>query len=58
MFSQQDWINRCAARYIERGGCTNEIAREMAEAAYEHRESDDDPEAIADEDMSYWAEDA
>lgn len=52
-----DWIDRCAKRYIERGGCTEETARQLAAAAFENRESDESPEEAADTDMSYWTDD-
>lgn len=48
-----DWIDRCAKRYIERGGCTEATARQLAAAAFENRESDESPEEAADADMSY-----
>lgn len=57
MLTQQEWTDRCAKRYVERGGCTEENARQMAIAAFENRESDESPEEAADTDMSYWTED-
>ena len=58
-----EWIARCAARYQERAGLTQEQAREAAEACFdaESREPGSEfsevPEDCADEDMSCWTDD-
>ncbi|MCA7883205.1 hypothetical protein LGM58_08400 [Burkholderia contaminans] len=57
MLTEQAWIDRCSKRYIERGGCSEENARQLATAAFEHRDGDESPEDAADTEMSHWAED-
>lgn len=52
---RDQWIERCAQRYIERARIPAEDARTFAEACWDQRTSDDDsPVDAADEDMSYW----
>lgn len=55
------WLQRYAARMIERGGLDADTARSAAEAGYEAAiESGDElnaPEEDADEEMSYWTDD-
>jgi hypothetical protein len=59
-----EWKERCAARYQEKAGLTDDQAKEFAEACFEAQEgpfstaADYNPENCADEDMSYWASDA
>jgi hypothetical protein len=53
--SKQDWIERCAQRYIDVAKIDPSLAREFAESLWENRTDDSDsPEAAADEDMSHW----
>ncbi|MFH5254635.1 hypothetical protein ACGTRS_25710 [Burkholderia semiarida] len=54
MLTQQEWVARCAKRYVDRGGCAEQIAREAAQAAFDNRDGDESPEEAADTDMSYW----
>lgn len=55
--TQEEWISRCAQRYVDVARLTSEAAREWAEACWENREDDSDsPEEAADIDMSYWEE--
>jgi hypothetical protein len=56
--SKDEWITRCAAKYKSSGLCTDEDAVLFAEACYSYRDDDLSPEAHADEDMSYWSDDA
>lgn len=57
---KQEWIKRCSARFVERGGCVKEVAIDMAESCFEAAIEWDgfleSPESVADEDMSYWGE--
>lgn len=57
MLTEQDWIDRCSKRYVERGGCSEENARHLAIGAFQNRDCDESPEDAADSDMSHWAED-
>ena len=57
----EEWLSRCAARYIERvDGLTQEQAMDFAYACYDEepidclKEEFCDPEGAADEDMTYW----
>ncbi|WP_264858166.1 hypothetical protein [Burkholderia cenocepacia] len=54
---KQEWIERCAKRYVDRAGLDLAMARDFADACWEMRLSDDDsPEDMADEDMTYWGD--
>ncbi|WP_236654933.1 hypothetical protein [Burkholderia pyrrocinia] len=55
MLNQHEWLNRCAQRYISRGGCDETVARHLAEGTFVNRDGDESPEEAADVDMSYWA---
>jgi hypothetical protein len=57
--TEQDWQDRCAARFIERGGLDSEEAIYNAQICYEEFcvDSLDNPEYCADESMSYWGGD-
>lgn len=51
---KQEWIERCAKRYVDRAGIDLAIARDFADACWEMRLSgDDSPEDMVDEDMTY-----
>lgn len=60
---KQEWIDRCAARYINRAGLDKKTAEEMALVCYTQAMDDDDdldqftPEDAADEDMDCWTND-
>ena len=53
--TEKEWIDRCAKRYMERGGLREELAINAAHACFEN-----DPEMIPEEaaelDMIYWYE--
>lgn len=54
---KEDWLRRCAQRYIDMSGIDEDEAKEYAEACWESRLDDaDSPEDAADEDMSYWGD--
>lgn len=58
--TREEWIDRCAKRYMERGGMNEKDAR--AAALYQAGEQDDTwgwdgPEEAADEDMRGWTND-
>lgn len=58
--TREEWIDRCAKRYMERGGLNEKDARTAAE--YQAGEQSDTwgwdkPEETADEDMSCWTSD-
>lgn len=57
--TKEEWIQRSAARFKDRGGLTEEEAREQAKASFETVNGDlsENPEDAADEDMSYWDND-
>lgn len=61
---KQEWLNRCAARYVEKAGVTQEQATYFAMNCYENQDAfpgmefseaiDYNPEVCADEDMREW----
>lgn len=53
---RDEWIDRCIKRYLDRSSIDAETARHFAEACFNMREGwfENDPEAAADSDMSYW----
>ena len=61
--TKAEWLKRCAARFEERGGCSKELAWEMAQSCFYEKDGDflthvkESPEDCADEDMSYWSND-
>lgn len=65
--SRDEWERRYAARLMSRGGMEERIAMACARGASEEFESDeraagnvlswDEPEEMADEEMSYWEND-
>jgi len=62
--TKDEWIERCSARYQERGGLTPEQAQSAAEACFDAESGESEfgfsesveycPEDCADEDMSNW----
>ncbi|BET09402.1 hypothetical protein [Pandoraea sputorum] len=53
------WKARCAERFRNRGGVTEKVAMDMAQACFEQRvdwDCEGDPEGAADVEMSYWNE--
>mgnify|MGYP000149224535 FL=1 len=62
--TKDEWISRCAARYVERGGLEYSTAISAAEAnfdghdaAFDSSRTDYNPEACADDDMGCWTHD-
>jgi len=56
---RKEWLERCAARFVERAEVSQEFAAECALAAYEEGDEiyeDFTPEEAADEEMSYWGD--
>lgn len=63
--TKEEWLQRCAIRFIERTGLTPKKAHELActtfdaqdDPGFEFSESGEyNPENCADEEMSYWDE--
>lgn len=57
--TKDEWISRCAARFVSRSDLGDIRAREYAEACYDNSGAEDfadDPEGAADEDMSCWSD--
>lgn len=57
--TEGDWKSRCAKRFQDRGGVTEAVAADFAEACFEQRvdwDHEGDPEGAADVEMSYWNE--
>lgn len=53
--SNEEWLRRCAARFVERGGLSASTAMECAQACSDSRDDDlHTPEEAADEDMACW----
>lgn len=57
--TEKEWKDRCAARFIQRGGMDEEDAAYNAQVCFDEfcADSLDDPEVCADESMSYWSGD-
>ncbi len=63
--NRNEWTARYAARVVNRAGWTHEEAQEAARVGAEVYENNaagnalawEDPEAEADEEMSYWTDD-
>lgn len=66
-FTKDAFISRCAARYKEKGQCSDSDAKVMAENNWEQYQKDmkdkttlsiygepGDPESYAEEEMTYW----
>lgn len=51
--SKDEWMKRCASRFVEQSNCSQEIARQYAEGAH-CDEFADDPETAADEEIACW----
>ncbi|MCA8293350.1 hypothetical protein LGN19_06030 [Burkholderia sp. AU30198] len=57
--TDEQWLRRCAARFVRRGNVDPHIAASYAEAAFENVADfgfENDPEGAADCEMSYWSE--
>lgn len=62
--TKEEWLIRCAARYVEKAGVTQEQANYFAINCYENQDDfpvmyfsevvDYNPESCADEDMEEW----
>lgn len=61
--TKTEWIERCAAQYMKRGGLTQDQATEAAQVTYAaeigegETEETRDPEEAADDDMDCWTDD-
>lgn len=55
--TKEEWIERCAARFQERGGLSEYDAQEAAIEMYALDIKDEDPVDMADQDMLYWTND-
>lgn len=57
--SKDEWISRCAAQYVKRGGLMPEQAMGVAEITFESQSAlgESDPEQAADDDMDCWSDD-
>lgn len=55
---KQEWLDKCAAQFVARGGMTAPEAVLSAEACLEFCDSDltEDPVDAADEEMSNWGD--
>lgn len=51
---KEEWIARCAQRYLTQSEITEDEAYEFANAQWDYRDDYNTPEDAADEDMSYW----
>lgn len=58
--TKQEWLQRCAARFIKKAGVTQEQADMFAEVCYDAQEITtgetytENPENCAEEDMEEW----
>ena len=61
MMDQEEWITRCAAQYMKRGGLTQDQANEAAEALLfelgDYTKYGYSPEDDANGDMDCWTDD-
>lgn len=55
--TEAEWKAKCAARFVERSGMSQDEAETSAQACWEEREEGEQPEDAADTDMSYWTDD-
>lgn len=56
--TKEEWLRRCAQRYIDKSGIAADSADVFAEACWDQRTSDaDSPEDATDADMEYWEDD-
>jgi hypothetical protein len=59
--TEQEWKDRCAKRFVDRGGADWPTARGLADVCYEGLDGldldDESPEDAADEEMSNWTND-
>ena len=57
---KEEWIKRCEAQFDKMTGNEKAHWRDAAEMCYDNMHDDfpDDPEDAADEEMSYWDDDA
>lgn len=55
--SDEEFMRRLRARFVERGGEGAEEVSETLPVDAWREEFDNDPEAAADEEMSYWEDD-
>lgn len=57
--TEKEWKERCAARFVKRGGLDKDDANYNAEICFDefYRDDSDSPEYCADESMSYWSGD-
>lgn len=57
--SCEQWLERCASRFMAIAGLTPELSMEMAKSQLENINGDlkEDPEQAADDEMSYWTPD-
>ena len=58
--TDEEFMTRATARYVEKAGLDQETARSCAEAtlgAWKEYDKDGSPEEAADDDMSYWDND-
>lgn len=59
--TKREWLQRCAARYVEKAGVTQEQADDFAEVCYDAQQIEtgeiytENPENCADEDMEEWS---
>lgn len=55
---KDEWLKRCAARFVERAAMTADEAMEFAEIELDALDGDltEDPVDAADEEMSCWTE--
>lgn len=54
---EQHWLRRCADRFMQRAGMSDEDAMGCARACFENLGNDltENPEDAADDDLTYWA---
>jgi hypothetical protein len=55
--TKDEWVARCAARFLSRSGPAEQHSKEFAEACFESDRIghfSDDPEGAADKEMSGW----
>ncbi len=57
--TREEWLARCAARFVEKANAPEQLARDMAESQLENLKDDltENPEEAADDEMLYWTED-
>lgn len=54
--TKEEWIEKCAAHFVSKGGCDKATATDFAEQCFNNNDDGLEPEEAAVEEMQYWEE--